>query len=57
MITVKSKKWTPELVETLHALLKQEKSEALQQIDCVLAEKMPVYIESNGELLNMPPKQ
>lgn len=41
MITVKSTKWTPELVAKLHALCKQDDN-AFQQIDCVVVEKAPV---------------
>lgn len=41
MITVKSTKWTPELVAKLHTLCKQDDN-AFQQIDCVVVEKVLV---------------
>lgn len=54
MITVKSTKWTPELVAKLHALCKQDDS-AFQQIDCVVVEKMPVSVEREEACVQADP--
>ncbi|GEC89533.1 hypothetical protein [Brevibacillus brevis] len=41
MITVKSTKWTPELVGKLHNLLKEDHSEALQNIEDIVSKEIP----------------
>lgn len=39
MITVKSTKWTSELVGKLHNLLKEDNSEALQNIEDIVSKE------------------
>lgn len=41
VITVKSTKWTPELVGILHNLLKEDHGEALQNIEDIVSKENP----------------
>ncbi|GEB35274.1 hypothetical protein [Brevibacillus parabrevis] len=41
MITIKSTKWTPEIVGVLHNLLKEDHSEALRNIEDIVLQANP----------------